>query len=519
MRDKSGGKAIAAGGFGCVFRPALKCKGKARESGISKVLIKKYAVSEMNEIQKVSNVLTRIPNYTDYFVGIDSTTMCELESLTDADKDGFDTKCSNLTKRGFNSTNVNTKLNELRSIDSPYGGLEPNGFLNSKQFTLDNFTKLNTSLINLLNNGVVPMNKLGLFHLDLKGPNILIGDDSKSRIIDWGLSGIQTNNGVIPDAVKDRPFMYNAPFCVCLFQNVFKRFLKNKINNIVKTLGVPISSLIEIKEDIRLGMNEWILKFINLGYKGHYDYIQTILLNDVLIDYANYPKPNDVFTTRIYLNNFIVNALTEIVINYTTLSGDFRDIDYFNNVYKHNVDIWGFLSIYYDILTLCRSKSTSNKLTNQENAILSHNIVSLMHKYIFNPNQQIQPIDIKSLSRDLKILNTISGIPLTPSPGMAISPVLSPAHASSLSAPYASSSVQIISKPVSKVSSRRSPRASSRRSPRVSLRRSKTPSMPALLPKKTRKRHVTCDDAKKAKCVAMGKVCNEATGRCLAKKK
>jgi hypothetical protein len=495
MRDKSGGKAIAAGGFGCVFRPALKCKGKAREPGISKVLIKKYALSEMNEIQKVSNILTRIPNYTDYFVGIGSTSICELEKLTDADRDGFDTKCSNLTDIGINSTNINSNLNKLRSIDSPYGGLEPDGFLKSKQFTLDNFTKLNTSLINLLNNGVVPMNKLGLFHLDLKGPNILIGDDYKSRIIDWGLSGIQTNSGVIPNAAKDRPFMYNAPFCVCLFQNEFKPFLKNKINNIVKTLGVPISSLIEIKEDIRLGMNEWVLKFINLGYKGHYDYIQTVLLNEILIDYANYPKQNDVFTSKTYLTNFIINALTEIVINYTTLTGDFRDIDYFNNVYKHNVDVWGVLSTYYDILTLCRSKITSNKLTNQENAILSHNIVSLMHKYLFNPNQQIEPIDIKSLTRDLKILNTISGYPLTPSPVIAISPVLS--------APYAPLSPQ------------------SRRSSRVSLRRSKTPSIPALrpVPKKTRKRHVTCDDEKKVKCVARGKVCNEATGRCLAKKK
>ena len=27
-RTRVGGEAIAAGGFGCVFKPALKCKGK-----------------------------------------------------------------------------------------------------------------------------------------------------------------------------------------------------------------------------------------------------------------------------------------------------------------------------------------------------------------------------------------------------------------------------------------------------------------------------------------------------------
>jgi len=39
-RSRKGGKAIAAGGFGCVFKPALKCKGKPRGNGITKVLIK-----------------------------------------------------------------------------------------------------------------------------------------------------------------------------------------------------------------------------------------------------------------------------------------------------------------------------------------------------------------------------------------------------------------------------------------------------------------------------------------------
>jgi hypothetical protein len=36
-----------------------------------------------------------------------------------------------------------------------------------------------------------------------------------------------------------------------------------------------------------------------------------------------------------------------------------------------------------------------------------------------------------------------------------------------------------------------------------------------VIAKKTRKKHVRCDDAKKAKCRALGKVCNDATGRCI----
>jgi hypothetical protein len=506
MRNKKGGKAIAAGGFGCVFNPALKCQGNARGTGVSKLLLKKYAEDEMKENKMVSNVLTKIPNYDDYFVGINSTSICDLEDLTDSDKIDFDSKCSNLTKRGINSTNINANLSTVKSIDIPYGGSEPRLFFNTNYLTIDNFVKVNKSLIKLLNNGIVPMNKLNLYHLDLKAPNILVGDDYKSRIIDWGLSGIQIDINIIPEAVKDRPFMYNAPFTICLFQSDFKYFIKNKITNIKSVLGIPISSLQQIKEDIRLAMHEWVHKFIGKGYQGHYDYIHSVLLTEILVNYAEYPKS---YSSKIsspelntviygsYLKNYIVNALTEVVVYYTSLEGIFDDINYFNNSYKHNVDIWGFLSTYYDILALSRTRNTANKLSVQQCAVLSHNIISIIHKYLFDPIQQIMPIDINNLLNDLKSLNTISGYASSPSPIVVASPVIS-----SVNTP----SVRIISAPKSRRSRR------SRRSKSLSI------PLPAAA-KKTRKRHVVCDDAKKAKCISKGKICNETTGRCVNKKK
>ena len=46
------GKTIGSGGFGCVFRPALKCKGvNERESNkISKVMTSNNALDEYNQI-------------------------------------------------------------------------------------------------------------------------------------------------------------------------------------------------------------------------------------------------------------------------------------------------------------------------------------------------------------------------------------------------------------------------------------------------------------------------------------
>ena len=62
----TGGKVIASGGFGCVFSPALKCKGAKIRRGknrISKLLTKKHALEEYNEIQIIKKKLDKIPNY------------------------------------------------------------------------------------------------------------------------------------------------------------------------------------------------------------------------------------------------------------------------------------------------------------------------------------------------------------------------------------------------------------------------------------------------------------------------
>ena len=46
-RTIKGGKVIGSGGFGCIFKPALKCKNKDRQNNkISKLMKKKYAVKE-----------------------------------------------------------------------------------------------------------------------------------------------------------------------------------------------------------------------------------------------------------------------------------------------------------------------------------------------------------------------------------------------------------------------------------------------------------------------------------------
>ena len=87
--NKFGGKVIASGGFGCVFSPALKCKGKRREKNkISKVMTKKHAIAEYNEIINIKKKLIKIPNYSNFFL-VDNFDICEPEKLSSRDLENF----------------------------------------------------------------------------------------------------------------------------------------------------------------------------------------------------------------------------------------------------------------------------------------------------------------------------------------------------------------------------------------------------------------------------------------------
>jgi len=70
INNKSGGKVIASGGFGCVFLPALKCKGsnKRLKNTVSKLMTIKNAKDEYHEIHNIRDKLKMITNYEDYYL-------------------------------------------------------------------------------------------------------------------------------------------------------------------------------------------------------------------------------------------------------------------------------------------------------------------------------------------------------------------------------------------------------------------------------------------------------------------
>ena len=141
---KRGGKMLASGGFGCVFSPALKCKGadSRQPNMVSKLMTTRHANEEYHEITNMKNKLKTIPNYQNYFL-VDHFTVCNPDNLTNEDLINFD-KCTALSKKDIKSTSsssdknknthltsneVNINLKELKILNMPFGGIPVDDFI------------------------------------------------------------------------------------------------------------------------------------------------------------------------------------------------------------------------------------------------------------------------------------------------------------------------------------------------------------------------------------------------------
>ena len=121
---KKGGYVIGSGGYGCVFRPSLLCKGnKTRKKDmVSKLMTKKYARQEYKTIETIRNVLKRIPNYSRYFLLKDAH-LCRPGKLSQKDLHDYETNCKPLEKKNFTEKNINKQLSKLLVLNLPEGGM------------------------------------------------------------------------------------------------------------------------------------------------------------------------------------------------------------------------------------------------------------------------------------------------------------------------------------------------------------------------------------------------------------
>jgi hypothetical protein len=393
---KKGGLVIGSGGFGCVFHPELECKNenvyeKSKKNYITKLLIKKYAEEEYYNILKYKSILQSIPNYSAYFF-LKDISICKPKTLTEKDLYNFNNKCNALKKTNITKKNINKNLNKLLAIQMPYGGIDVGVFVSLENY--DSYIHLNNSLIKLLENGIIPMNKNGVYHCDLKDSNILVYTEDNSfytKIIDWGLSMHIKDKHVIPEIITNRPFQFNVPFSVVLlngfFYEMYNNFLKNNTNFSY--------------ENTKNFVKRYLQVFIDNEGSGHYSIFVSWLkkINLKKKDLNNIPY--FLFDLSIFSKNIpdeISDYLTNILIKYTK-DGTFYLIDYFSNVFLNNVDIWGFCMIYlafYDELN-----NNYNKLIKAEYEML--NILNELFSLIISASTE--KIDVSKVIEKCNQLN------------------------------------------------------------------------------------------------------------------
>jgi len=339
-RRKHGGKVIGSGGYGCVFRPALRCNGSRKRISktISKLMLNKHVKREYMEITKYLPILKKIPNYKNYFI-IEGANICQPAPLTRQDLDNFDVRCKVLRKRDINAKNINSNLDKLTSLNLQDGGVELGTYIYSG-LSLDGMKDLNARMIQLLVNGILPMNKYHVYHADIKESNIVVDANKYVRLIDWGLSMYTANGKNIPSVLQDKPFQYNLPFSIILFTNTFKTMYSTFLKTTTHLDNNSVGDFLKI----------YVEKWNQKRGKGHTKTIMSIWRG--ITDKQNIQE------------TIIIPYLSAILLEYTR-NGQFDTIGYFKNVFLKLIDLWGFIICYSAFLeTGYKNEKINNLIIN-----------------------------------------------------------------------------------------------------------------------------------------------------------
>ena len=395
MRKIKGGKAIASGGFGCVFNPAIKCKTrKNKDAGITKLMKTKYAKAEYKEIQEFKGLLDDIPNYSDYFL-LDGFSLCEPEELTKEDLEKFDKKCKSLKKMDITASNVNKSLDKLLSLNMPYGGVDVGDYVEREKMDYKKIHKMNSALIELLRKGIVPMNQRDVFHCDIKDSNILVKDDGsahvKTRLIDWGLSTTYKSGEKIPKPLTNRPFQFNVPFSVVLFNDTFAKMYAE----FLKKHKEPTFFI------IRSFVINYVISWVNKRGPGHLKALNSIFKGFFERGLINIEKQfKEDLIEFDYTFYFIFEYISYVLFKFTR-DGKFDKMEYFSQVFLKNLDIWGFTMTYLPILEYL--SDYYNKLCDCELEIIEK--IKEMILYVIECSYV--PVDVDKIVAKLEDLNTL----------------------------------------------------------------------------------------------------------------
>ncbi len=339
--SQTGGIPIFAGAQGCVFRPSLKCKGRARnyhDGNISKLGDMETIENELREYDQIKERLMRIKNHDEYF-GMRAS-MCHPDALDHHDLEKFDSVCINMKRLNITAANVNANLDKLRMLNMPDLGIDLKKWMDQTAFDAPRIRQLNDHISTLLIHAVGPMNRLGVIHNDLKSENVMMDAAGNARIIDWGLSGTSTEQHVIPPRhFMNNPVTFNRPFSTMIISpNTCKLYELAVLSN---ASDPPMEQIKHFTLEVYKRYNEAF--DINIYNYYQYTFMSIFGLSE---------KDAGELLVRM-----VATYNADILHHFTDRANrTFRLNDYFSTVYRYNTDVWGLMSVFYSIFMLPRKR-------------------------------------------------------------------------------------------------------------------------------------------------------------------
>ena len=372
----NGGEVIASGGFGCVFHPRLECVKEPTnidnaEEYITKLMMNKEAKQEFKTIKKFDKLLKNVKNHKRYYL-TSGVNKCKIKELKKKDLKNYTKKCKTLQKHKITKKNINAKRKELTALLIPHGGMELSKFIVDMK-DKEEYLLLLSLLLDLMENAVLPMNKMNVHHQDIKSSNLLIKDNN-IKIIDWGIAFVQSNKKRVHPFAIGRPFQFNSPFSIVLFNEMFDA----KYRSFLTLNGDPS------RESIREFVDGYVEEWNKERGPGSLVAMQMILFGESKnLENGNTEVAEEVLE---YLTN---------VLKRFTFNGEFDKMKYYRTVYLKNLDLWGFLSTFGYLYYILRKER--DKLSNFQQDVLS----LLTDLYTYAIKMDSDPMDPTHLSKEI----------------------------------------------------------------------------------------------------------------------
>lgn len=394
---QAGGNVIGSGGFGCVFAPALRCDTTApvRPNMISKLMVRKNAIEEYTVIKEIRRVVSKIPNYDKYFL-LNNISVCRPAPLSEMELAQYSRKCHMLERHGITPKNMNENLPNLTLLNMPQGGTTIEKYIETHPENINHdFVIINDNLIGLLLNGIIKMNRLGVYHCDIKGSNVLIDDQLVPRLIDWGLSNIEKTGDI--ESWRHYSVQFNTPFSSVLFGAHFEKSIEDWGE---RGGAGPLYDAVRRFVRDYMGKQRHMAVITNIMFMLFLEEIPagtTKAQKGWIYDNKTVP----IITDYLYK---VVQHFNIVKYGHVNPAGLDR---YLKTVYIHLVDVWGFVMIYLGKLEILYQNV--DNLTAGEMRLYKK-IRGVFLKYLYMapthaPNVRSLVADLRRLNEEFKTTN------------------------------------------------------------------------------------------------------------------